>query len=339
MGSLSQSKSESKPAAIYEYFDAAIIWLREPLEGQALVQFEALCEGRLHQRTAPMRFHARYRQCLWLHQPRDEVLAYLATRSDALVTRVEIARDYIFENAADRRHAFETMCSHLIKPYRRSESTRIFVGLHGETLYSGDRSKAFNIVAYQDMPCRITGELYCVHIEARLRTQPMLRSENISTPGDMLTRDKSELLNKRLRFFAIDFEKLGRKIGIATNRRQSDRRGAILSQHRLPDGKTFTYNEDKRRGQIIARKYGLPKEQFVFKAKGASARELEKLRTAQNVVDALKAHKALNDVDVRECLMEVKPFANNGEGNQNDKSASGNIGDIIIGEGIKPHDE
>lgn len=329
MASLNTPFARINPTERFVYFDAIRIWLQQPIEGPALEYLKAACGGRLHQRTVPMRFNGQYRQCLWLQQPPHDVLHELAKRNDALLTYVEAARDYVFDGSFARDKAAELLAALNVKLYRRDEQARIFVGMFDATNYSGDRKASVNRVQYC-CTCRVNGSLYCVHSEARFRGQRTLQRMKIETLVRLITECPGELLDKRQRFYAIDCEKLGRKLRTATGQRSENRRGpAIISK-----GAAFTYNVDKRTGQMFKRMYGLTSETLVFRAKGASAHELETLHTTQNVIDGLKAHKAYKHIDIRGCLVAANVFANNNEAVQGDTLATFNNGHIIIS---KPH--
>ncbi len=269
-----------RPSAVYSYIDKAQIWLRHPLSEEQLLWLQNNCRGKLHVRTRPKRlgrFH--YVQRIQLRQPSNEVLQFFSERNDALLNIAEVALDWVFADQDTRDDAFNFVCSHHVKRHHRDQGVRSYPGRSGNTRYSGPR-KAPNVLAiYADKPCRITGDLYCVHLDWRIRTVAGLRRIGITSAADLIALNHHVFWTKRLLLQAVDQVHLGR---LVNNFAKSSKRRRPWVQQWTQSGLIYDY--DRRAGSIIKHAF----------------------RTTQEVIDELgrtiRLTACLHNIDVRHLL-------------------------------------
>jgi hypothetical protein len=65
-------------------------------------------------------------------------------------------------------------------------------------------------VVYADLPCRITGEVYCVHVEWRLNGARALQRAGLGTVSDLLLLDLHLFWQRRLLMRSVNVQALGR---------------------------------------------------------------------------------------------------------------------------------
>jgi hypothetical protein len=207
MRKLSDPSWDVRPSNVFAYTDRVIVWLKEPLSNSQLRRMRPQCD---HLRVDSSRnLYPEYKQQLVITRPRPDLLALLAARTDARVTYLEIALDWIFDDEDQKQRASTFLRDHILKPYQRGQlrvvnKTADQLG----TLYSGSRRTVNNLVNYDDKPCRITGEVDCVHTEWRLR-EVALRRIGIWSIDDVLRIDLRRFWADRLRLFTVDPNKLG----------------------------------------------------------------------------------------------------------------------------------
>jgi hypothetical protein len=173
------------PSKVYPYFDNLQVWLLKPVDKATLAKLRKLCgKGGLHVHDHPARFDARYRQRLQFKQPSVKALLWIASRNDALINRMEIALDFIFDSWADYHDAFEFLYENIVRRWHgKNQKVKLVSKLKGQrklevvddicssgqaTFYDGPRSARSKIVFYKNMYSRITGELHCLHLEWRV---------------------------------------------------------------------------------------------------------------------------------------------------------------------------
>lgn len=233
----------SDGTAVYCFVDVLGIWLKEPIEGAELAWVETQA-GPLKRapyiRNHRARFDPRFNQYLRLKQPTQALLQYLDARGDeVLMTYAELARDTICD---DPERIGKLFNSSLVQRRHRKRRTNIYAeGANGST---GTRGRGIVFTWYTTKPSKVTGEIDCFHLEARLSGVRAIRAKGIHRPGDLLTYDhdlfwKSIWVNT-LTLIPVDHACLGR---FFDNRATGKRRRA--STH-----------DDFRRGALLMRIYG-----------------------------------------------------------------------------------
>lgn len=254
----------NSPRDFYASDDKIGLWLRQPMTRAQLKQHGAYdCTPR----DLVRRFRLAYGQLIQIPQPKVPTLEYLADRNDAHLNYVEEGLDWVYDDAADKHEGFWSLHRHVVK---RHHGTQQVLLVFGTTRYTGPR-RAPNVLAiYHDKPCRVTGEVDCVHLDWRIRGAAALRRAGIHSVRDLLTLDRRKFWAQRLLLFDVNSERLGRRYHnwqMGTHRRQPwvERFGPI------------SYDHDGRAGQIIARAL-----------------------TVQGIVDAYTRR-----FDVRSCLIPI----------------------------------
>ena len=191
-----------------------------------------------------------YQQYVDLKQPTDTALNYLHSIGNVLINYVEFALDWTFNYEDECDAAWTFIDRHIIKRWHR-DSQGIRYVKRKVTRYTAGRHETANLVSYADKPSRITGELYCVHIEFRYTRQRTLQRIGISSAKDLLNYDHHRFWKQRLLLRAIDLDRFGRRY----NRQvlhKGPRTGAWI--RRRMDGSV--YNQDRRTAGKIVRSYG-----------------------------------------------------------------------------------
>ena len=255
-----------KPRSIYAYFDKVQIWLRTPADSATIAKWRNECgRGGLYAENGLCGFPGDYHQRVELRQPSDRLLGWIAQIDHALVNRVEVALDHIFECWADRDDALQYLHQHLVRRWH-GKKQRIKIGRTSEkptagtrrpfepvdeiddadTRYDAGRSAPNGIAFYRNDYCRITGELHCLHVEWRAKGVRAVRGIGIQTLADLAAFDHRAFWQERLRLVEVDPERLGRSIRNHHDGGKS-RSGDIQTRHW--DG--LRYNEDLRYGRAV----------------------------------------------------------------------------------------
>jgi hypothetical protein len=180
------------------------------------------------------RFDSVYRQRIELRQPSQLAFQWLAKRQDALINRVEIALDFVFEDINRRDEAFEFIHHHLVRRWhgkkqkiklvRSSKQNRTpelvdEIGM-GQTRYDAWRAPN-KIVFYRNQFSRITGELNCLHLEWHLNGLRAVRNAGIETGQDLLKFDHRAFWDRRLLLYSVEADRLGRLVRNRTTGKKS----------------------------------------------------------------------------------------------------------------------
>ena len=258
-----------QPSDISAYIDCVHAWLPRRLSPQGLAWLAQQCGEVRVPRWRKRWDRVGYQQYIDLKQPNDAALHYLHSIGNGLINYVEFALDWTFNYEDERDAAWIFTDRHIIKRWHRhSQGIRYVKG----TRYTAGRHGNSNLVGYADKPSRITGELYCLHIEYRMRLRA-LRRIGISSAKDLLNYDHHQFWTQRLLLRAIDLVRFGRRY----NRQilhKGPRTGAWM-QRRM-DG--TVYNQDRRTAGKIVRSYG----------------------STQAVIDQYRKY-----LDVRGCLVDL----------------------------------
>jgi len=244
--------------SVYPYFDNLQVWLRRPIDRAKLKILRRQCRH-LRVRNKPTRFLGGYSQRLKFKGPGIGVLRWLASRDDALVNRIEISLDYVFDNWVDRTEAFEFMHHHFVRLWHgRRQQIRIrraserYKGWErvreielGQTRYDTAR-RAPNCVGFcKEKHCRVTGELNNLHVEWRANGLKAVRATGIHRTADLLTFDHYEFWRRRLLLYKVDSERLGRMI---RNKAKGTKR---TKPEKTTSRRVMPFNDDLRVGETI----------------------------------------------------------------------------------------
>ena len=232
------------PTGVYHYFDKITVWLKHPLSFREVAWLTSQC-GSLHVLNKRPFFETSLEQRLQLYQPTREALEWLARRDDVLLNFVEWSLDWIFDHEFDRADAWEFVCQYHVKKYHRDQGVR-FVGEGGVTRYTGPRSAPNLMVVYRDRPSKVTGELYCLHFDWRMKSAETLRRAGIHSVADLLRMSHRQFWLRRLLLYRLIPDQLGRRHWNYYQRRT--RRRAWIVQCG-----SYRYDVFRRRGSIIAR--------------------------------------------------------------------------------------
>jgi hypothetical protein len=80
-----------------------------------------------------------------------------------------------------------------------------------ETRYDAWRAPN-KICFYRDKPCRLTGEIHCLHLEWHLNGLRAVRRAGIESGQDLVDFDHRSFWDPRLLLFDVDIERLGRLV-------------------------------------------------------------------------------------------------------------------------------
>jgi hypothetical protein len=219
MGTIPRRPTPIKPSAICTYFDKIQFWVLTPLDSMTIASLERQCgRGGIHVGDKPAKFGPRYRQRIELRQPSDEALAWLAGHDDALINRVEIAIDFVFNSWAERDDECEFLHRHIARRWHgKNQEIRLIksdsdVGddVVGGTRYDAGRWAPNGIVFYPEHHSRVTGELACLHLEWRLNGLKSVQAAGIKSGGDFLEFNHRQFWKKHLLLSEVDIERLGR---------------------------------------------------------------------------------------------------------------------------------
>jgi hypothetical protein len=195
--------AQIKPTGIYSYIDKVQVWLKRAMSKSEIANLRKRC-GSLHVRNKPANWNRSFLQRLQICQPQADVLIELAVR-EHLVNHVEVALNWTFANACDWDAAFEVLRMYLIKKYHGAQVIRVVSRekdgkrSKGPTWYSGQRWKNPTVIAiYAHRPCKITGEVLCVHTEWRMYGVAALRRGGIHSLRDLVTLDYRKFWQQRL---------------------------------------------------------------------------------------------------------------------------------------------
>ena len=210
-------------------------------------------QPRLRTEWLPMRGEGE----LWLYHPISpevaEYMARLMSRTPGLrQRRVDVALDLIFATEGEKDRARRIFDTYSVVPRCRTKPTR---ERHGTT-YAKKKRMDHNLVIYSDRDCRVTGEVNCIHIEARLKGGAIERHRVTLTD---ITRglDLRSFWRERVRMAWVeDRQRLGRMWSNA-NSGQRRRKSIITTSGRRG---TFRYDHDTSAGNMITNIYRTTQE-------------------------------------------------------------------------------
>jgi hypothetical protein len=229
------------------------VWLHSPIEASFLKE---LC-GHLFVETKAARFDFHFRQRLEFKQPTQEALQWIASRQDALVNRVEIALDYVFNSEKGRDAAYDYFDQHRIRRWHgRTSRIHVHPGI-AETRYDAARRSRNVTVQYKQSHSRMTGELNVLHLEWRLTGKRAVIATGIVKPIDLLSFNHRAFWERRLLLVDINAERLGRWL---TNSWEGKR----LREPEVGKWKGREINLSRKKGNVVLKSGNNLQEVFDF---------------------------------------------------------------------------
>ncbi|UFW69204.1 hypothetical protein [Bradyrhizobium sp. WU425] len=239
------------PSATYAYFDKIAFWIENVFteEEKAFIRSQCGPGGTDIDRNFPghrARFDPRLIQRIETRQPTPALRKFLSTVPGIHLNMAEFTLDLIFNTEEERDEMWKYLDQHLVK--RKHKGTvRYFKG----TRYTDRRWASLNHVAYRPLFAKLTGEVYCIHLEIRVCGAAALRRLKIGGIADLVEFDhhafwETRLLLKKVR----DFGQLGRSYfnSLRPNRKDTPRKPRVFSTRA-----GFVYYTDRRLGQTILR--------------------------------------------------------------------------------------
>jgi hypothetical protein len=157
----------------------------------------------------------------------------------------EFSLDWIFEDGDTKDAAFEFFARHHIKRNHRDQEIRF----SRATRYSGPRTAPNVVATYHDKVSKVSGEIYCVHLDWRIKGIDALKRAGIKTLRDAFAIDHVDFWHKRLLMFELEVEKIGR---LCNNHH-------IHTRRRVPWTTrygSYQYHLDRRAGHAMMRRFG-----------------------------------------------------------------------------------
>lgn len=232
---------KAKITGRYAYFDTVRFWLTYTPKRNQIAQLKKL-SGSVNEIWKPMSYNPRWKHQVTVNQPSDEALLLLAGWFPvALINHIAIASDIITTDQRAAHDLKKFVQQHCMLPFKRRP-----VGQSENTTYWSDtRRVRNNLVAYNDKPCRTTGEVDCFHMERRTQGKEAVQNLGIYNFDDMRGYDFYDYWKNRLDLTHIDIEMMGREIRQAWGK---SKRGPWITTRGL-----LTVNHDARLGGFISR--------------------------------------------------------------------------------------
>jgi hypothetical protein len=200
-----------RPAGIMAYVDKVQLWLKTPLTRKQYLSLESQRDDRLHVHSQPMKYNPTYKQRLQLRQPSREEQLWLSTLEGVLFNDLELSLDWTFDSKQELNHSHVFVCKYHVKPWHGKQKVNFF---ENSRYTSRKRRVANNLDLYADKECRITGELYCLHMDWRVKGVQALRRADIGSIPELLTLDLRQFWEQRLIMRAVDYRALGRRFNM-----------------------------------------------------------------------------------------------------------------------------
>jgi hypothetical protein len=191
-----------RPVGIEAYPHLLKILRRQPFRNAEIEWLRAHCDSitrgrRVHNpdRVDPRR--------LRIVRPDAVALRWLKKQQQLWLHYVELALDWTFSTEHERETAYELIDRCFYKQYHRLSH---HVGYERRTRYTGPRKLPHVVTLYDDLHSRVTGEVYCVHLEWRTQGARALRRIGIYSIADLIDFRHYKFWHKRLLLWEIDRE-------------------------------------------------------------------------------------------------------------------------------------
>jgi len=184
------------------YVDTVSVLVRKPL---------SLSRLRRHNRGQVIAYKSRARDCGYAYgyrvqQPSVPTLEYISTcHPDHLVTRFDLAVDFIVGSADDQSALADFLKQHLTQPWRGKRDRTVYEG----TLYFGPASTRRNVAVYLSRS-KITGQPV-VHLELRY-SAAACRRRGVHRIGDLSALDIEACIRRDIKLTAICWRTADRAI-------------------------------------------------------------------------------------------------------------------------------
>jgi hypothetical protein len=213
-----------QPTAIYAYTDRVHAWLENCLLPWELKAIRQNCDHLYYDVRGKCPFSSLYRCHIQVIRPSKKAIAILKHRPGRYwINYLEEGLDLIFYSKDDREDATDTVNKHHVKKYRR----RSKVKRKKQSRYTNRRRARSNFVTYDDKACRQTGEMFCLHIDWRLK-RPGLVQAILTTWEDITNLNRTDFWKQRLVFKTVDYEKLGGLFNKNKDRKANIRLGKTI---------------------------------------------------------------------------------------------------------------
>lgn len=243
--------TSDRPIDIIPYFDKVAFWIEHPFTKSEEAFIDSQCgpggnDLKSLKGKRKARFDPRLIQRVEVRQPSLALLEFLSTVEGLFLNMLEITLDLIFAKEEDRDAAFELFDRHLVKRGHRGK-----IKYEKGTRYTDRRWAPTNLVAYRPDFAKLTGELYCLHIEWRVCGVAPLRRMGTEGLKDLLAFDHRAFWTRRLFLRGVrDFARLGR-IHSSGLRKTRTRTAHMPRVYKTACG--FAYHTDRRAGQLLWR--------------------------------------------------------------------------------------
>jgi hypothetical protein len=198
--------------SVYNFWDAAQFWLRQPLSERDRRYLKAHAGSMLLAHdlgiTEPAWWDWSYRQVIRLCQPDDDAIRYLAERKDVLLNYLELAHDLIFTNEEAAQELLRLTPKHFVQRWHRTRAACTFENGNYKTGLADKPGMVFQ--AYADQYSKKTGEFDCYRIEAQITGAAILRRMGIGHPKDLLGFNLTTFWDRNLVYLDVDRETFGR---------------------------------------------------------------------------------------------------------------------------------
>jgi hypothetical protein len=197
------------PVATYSFLDREHFRHPNRFTPAHVVALRALCpKGKVN----PARLPPDYRRFDWrrIHgtRPTTAALDYLEALGGVVPIYRERSLDLIFASSRECWDAERFINRHSLKKYRRRPHR---YERSGRARYTDKRKAPNNLVIYSQPYSRVTGELYCLHLDWRTRGRRALAANGGDTILDHRTFDPRHFWRQRLLLREIDdYATLGR---------------------------------------------------------------------------------------------------------------------------------
>lgn len=209
------------------YVDTISVLLQKPLELSRLRRDN-------HGQIIPYASKVRHAACGYrIHRPTQRTIDYISTeRPNHLVTRFDLALDFIVASANADLLLAEFFRQHLTQPWRGKRHRTVYEG----TIYLGPASTRRNTALYVS-PSKITGQP-AVHLEMRYIRAGTCRRRGVHRVGDLSALDIDACIRRDIRFSTICWRIADRAIdqlaaGVA--RKHADRAETVKTPRSIYD--------------------------------------------------------------------------------------------------------
>jgi hypothetical protein len=115
---------------------------------------------------------------------------------------LHVAYDFHFASPIELTIFTDFVVRYAIQRHSPAFSTTIRE--HRDTIYWQRKRASVCAVFYADKPNRLTGDIYCGHLEIRLRRRITLRRFGIERPSDVSHTDFAEIFRRTIQFLSVN---------------------------------------------------------------------------------------------------------------------------------------